>query len=436
MLKFAFYLGLSIVGFMGTLVNPCIGAASCILAYLFNPVALAIDNHGIRYQLWLTAAFIVSVVIHRAAGLPKVGREGRVPMALWAFVAVATLTSLWAVHSSEQALTGVYELFKTALTATLLIRVVKTERDVRMIVLACLVGGLHAAFMQVLGPRFGYMPTADPKEAVPLPDPLAPVMVLLLPVACLVAINGRRLERWIAICAVPVLVDGLIVTYERAALMGFAAEIPLLLFFLPRRIVVRAGPAVLLAGVLLFWRFAPSDYWERAATILHPTEEGSAASRFVINQASWAMFSDYPFGVGYNNYPDVSPRYLAAGYLTEGRRSAHNMYFTILCETGFPGVLLWLMSFGGALWLLRRVRKNRRGRSPTPVEVYAMGAEIGLYGWLVVGWTQSFHEVDPAFWFLALAVVITRIQHKQMAEPEKACDPALDGNDATEEVLA
>ena len=68
---------------------------------------------------------------------------------------------------------------------------------------------------------------------------------------------------------------------------------------------------VVLVGIALFvFRLAPADYWARMQTIEAPTQESSANSRFLIANASLQILADYPMGVGYRNYPDVSPRYL------------------------------------------------------------------------------------------------------------------------------
>src|SRR5439155_8618350 len=155
---------------------------------------------------------------------------------------------------------------------------------------------------------------------------------------------------------------------------------------------------------------------------------------FVIAEASLQMFQDYPLGVGYRNYPDVSPAYLDAKYLTidDGvpRRAAHNSYFSVLCETGIVGFGFWTCAILGTMWMLRTMRRGMDRERPTVLEVYALGFEIGLYGWLVAGLTYSLHEVDPAYWMMAFGVIITRLA-KQDRRVRVAADTDLE--DAGEE---
>jgi hypothetical protein len=50
---------------------------------------------------------------------------------------------------------------------------------------------------------------------------------------------------------------------------------------------------------------------------------------------------------------------------------------------------------------------------------YALGLEVGLLGWCAYGLFQTEHEVDPAYWFAAMAVIIYRL-HKSAAQSPEA----------------
>jgi hypothetical protein len=66
---------------------------------------------------------------------------------------------------------------------------------------------------------------------------------------------------------------------------------------------------------------------------------------------------------------------------------------------------------------MRRLRQSRDGGNLDNLAVYALGIELGLYGWMVGGLFHAMHEVDPAYWFVGFAVVLTRLQG-QRAESE------------------
>lgn len=423
MLKAILYLSLTAAGIGAGFVNPLFGAIACIEAYLLNPAIFQMSDGGFRYQLWTTIAFLVSLAIHRPRGLARVGRERAVLWALWIFVGIGALSALWAEISSREALDAIFEVFKTVLMISFLPLIIRNERDMSRLMIAFVVGAWHAGFMFTFGVRWGYIATSFGRgDGSVVPDPQTAVLVLFVPLVCLLIMRGTKLERILAVLALPFVLNGIVETYERTGFVALAVEMLLLLLILPKKTVLRLAP-VLIAGACLFiFRLTPPDYWQRMGTIQTPTEEASANSRFVINSASWNMFLDHPWGVGYRNYPVVSPRYLDREYLTQGRRSAHNSFFTVACETGLQGFVAWIGAFGGALWLLRRIRKGADRSNPSRIQTYAMGLEFGLYGWLAGGWFQSYHEVDPAYWFAAIAVVLTRLDQRQKAEAAESVE--------------
>ena len=420
MLKAILYLGLALFGITWTFISPFAGVITCIEAYLMNPSALAMTDGGFRYQLFTSVALILSWMIRRPPGLPRMGTEVWVMRLMWMFTAVGALSALWAVASAAVAIQTVYEVFKTVLLVALMVRLIQTERQMSTVVTALIVGAWHAGFIHIFGVRWGYAYTSMGKEFGVLPDPQTGVMVMFVPLVILVAIFGTRTQRVLAWCALPFVLDSIVETYERTGLVAVGFQGVLLLFYLPKRITLRLLPVIFAAGLLFTFRFTPKDYWEKMTTILNPHAEASANGRFAINEASQRMFIDYPWGVGYRNYMYVSPRYLPNELLTDvgeqRLRAAHNSYYAILCDTGIEGFLPWIGAFGCAILLLRRIRRHIDPHNLSPVHVYAMAFELGLYGWAVAGWTQGYQEVDPAYWFAGFAVVLARLSAASRAE--------------------
>jgi O-antigen ligase len=428
-IKALFYIVFALIGIVAGLVSPVAGAASSLLAYLANPPIIVGDLTSFRFQLLLTLAFIVGCIVHRGRGLEKVGREGLVLKLIWSFAALALLSSTWAVYSSEQAVNAIWEVIKTLLMCSLMVRVIRSEKDMRWLIIACLIGILHASIAHTFGIRFGYVSSSYSRSIGVLPDAQRAVLVLFIPMLVLTAILAKRkIDRLLSCVILPFALNSVISTYERTGFVSLAVELIGILLFVPKRIVMRLIPVVA-GGLLLFVFFlAPDDYWTKVSTIENPHEEASANSRFAIGEASWQMLNDYPMGVGYRNYPDVSPRYLSESLLTDGRRSAHNSFFSVACETGLIGFTLWISAFAGTIWLCRRIRKKSRLTDLSLTEVYAMGIEIGLYGWLAGGFFQADHEADPAYWFIAFAVILTRLheQSKKSADNPEEPEAALE----------
>lgn len=422
MLKLGFYLILTVIGIVGALMNPVAGAIASVGFYMMNPSALAMETGGLRFQQYVTVAFLMGVLLYPARPLPAKGGEGRIVILLWIFIALAMISGLVATFSSANAFAALFELAKTVLVSTLLVRAIRTEKHLHLLVLALVLGVLHAATMHVLGPRLGFVPLHLSREYGVLPDQQTSVMLLFVPLLVVLAGSASKWTRVLAFCTLPLAIDSIVNTFQRTGFVSLAVEMLLIFVLAPRKLTKKIVPVALVGIALFVFRFTPDDYWEWMSTISAPTEEASANSRLIVNGASIRMFLDHPLGVGYRNYPDVSPRYLPRTILSNGRRAAHNVYFNILCETGIQGFIIWISAVIGTLVLLRRLRKQDAKFGDMSFAPYALGFEIGLYGWLVDGCFQGDQEADPAYWFMALAVVMTRLYY--VRQKERAAAPA------------
>jgi hypothetical protein len=414
MIRIVVYLGLTGFGLVATLCNPLAGAITCLEAYLLNP-GIFVD--GVRFQLITTIAFLASCMLYQPRGAPRVGAEGSVLTALWAFTGIGALTSLWAVVDSQLALDTTFELAKTILMISLIVRVIRTEAHLSIVSWACLIGLSHGAFAHTFGVKFGYVPASFALDSGVFPDSQGSVVELFVPMFLLLAAHGTRYERVFSFLALPVVCNSIITTHQRTYFLVMAVECVLLVLLLPKKAVRRLLPILAVGcGVVLF-RLTPSHYWEWYGTIADPTNEASANGRFTLAEVSGRMLMDHPMGVGAGNFTVVSPQYLPAEALTEGKRSSHNAYTTVACENGFLGFGLWAYAFAAALWILRRIRKSVQGGTPNRIELYAMGLEVGLLGWLVGGLTQGDSGTDPAYWFVALSVVLRRLHYQAELAP-------------------
>jgi len=432
MLKSILYLFLLVLGLGATLSSSLWGAVTVILAFLLNPIVLAREIPLLRYQFYATIAFILSIMMNPIRPLQSTSADRLVFRSLWTYVAICYLSSIWAVKtywSYEHA----YNFSKTVLVAWLLTKVVNNERGIHILIIACLIGAFHATFMHTFGIDLGWVSQRHGGEFGVLPTAQAPVMVLFLPLFVLIAIFGRnRFENLLGWVSLPIVLNSIVESYQRAYFVGLLAEGIYLLVFLPKRITLRLAPALVAAVLLYVFVLTPENYWSWMDTINSPTEEGSANSRFDLYKGSAQMLSDHPMGVGYRCYLFESHKYLPERLEDpDGTLSAHSSICTVACETGILGFSLWITSIGAALWLLRKIRKAADLSNPSQIDIFAMGIEIGLYGWFVGGLFHSDHEVDPTYWFLAFAVVLYRLRfapgNKYDKHRELDDDSDLDG---------
>jgi len=245
----------------------------------------------------------------------------------------------------------------------------------------------------------------------------------------LVGLSGRR--RLLLLLMVPFILNGVILTASRGAMLALAAAGLSVLAFAPRmrRSTVYAGA---LLGILLFARLAQSDvFWERMSTLLQIENvqqlDPSAEHRFEIAQANWKMFLDHPMGVGFKGNAILSPQYVRQDLLTRGQRSAHNTFLAVLIDEGLPGLLIFLaMLWWAAIRIFCQKRLDREGL-PASLGVYRAAVAGGLAAYAVAGFFSNYVTAEVVIWLLALVSVLdglTAAAMARVARPAASPEPA------------
>lgn len=178
-------------------------------------------------------------------------------------------------------------------------------------------------------------------------------LITFLPFAIyLFAVARNNITKGLMIAAIGLLVIGLFGTGSRGAFLGISAAVVYLV------LNSRKTPAAfVVAGIImvLAYALAPQAYIDRMRSIENYEEDSSALARIMAWKASVRMAMDHPLGVGAGNFPtaygrfyrpkleDIDPRIYA------GMRwiAPHSIYFLVLGEYGFPGLItvLSLLAF-------------------------------------------------------------------------------------------
>jgi probable O-glycosylation ligase (exosortase A-associated) len=219
----------------------------------------------------------------------------------------------------------------------------------------------------------------------------------------------RRFEQFLA---VGVLYRALS-TYSRG---GFLAALALGGHFAMRsRYRVRA---LMVAGILLVLALSvlPSAFWDRMSTIDAAVQDpdsldASSASRLYFWQVAVVMANDHPLtGIGMNVYPAVYDHYDASGGLYGRGRACHSSWFTLLSETGYTGLSIFLVMLVYAFRSCRMAMRlpSKDGR-PSELAIYAAGLEGGLIVFIVAGTFLSYQYAEIWWHVLALSAVTGRL---------------------------
>ena len=215
-------------------------------------------------------------------------------------------------------------------------------------------------------------------------------------------------------------------TYERTALVCVVV-MSLHMFLRSRRKLLFGLVAVV--AVPIITATAVGTWSERMSTIGHYDKENSALVRILVWQWTFNYSLSHPLGGGFNSYivnsiavpgDDANP----GGSIMNGR-AFHSIYFEVLGELGWPGLIMFLLvgvtSFVSLFRLSRKCRKT-----PDLVWVSDMSGAIQtsmlifLSGGAFVG-----IAFQPTFWYFVSMGISLRayVWHAERVEPSGA--PAL-----------
>lgn len=162
--------------------------------------------------------------------------------------------------------------------------------------------------------------------------------------------------------------------------------------------------------------FAPSDVWSRLSSLKSASSSGkleeandrrSAEQRLEIWKVAWSVHEAFPItGVGWAGYPNAHMAFARrTGFdrIASGARDTHNTYLTVLAETGWIGLGLWLTLIG--LVVSKALRAMRRVRSYAAE--YAMQLKMLLLSLLSYGACAVFGSfAHMSFTYLHLTTIL------------------------------
>ena len=176
------------------------------------------------------------------------------------------------------------------------------------------------------------------------------------------------------------LVMSIVVTQSRG---GTIALVIVGLYFWAKSRRKALTAAMAACAVVLVVYAAPPGYFERIKTTTN-TEEDSAAGRITAWKTSFKIALGSPLlGAGAGNFP------VAFGSINGGRwMTAHSIYFLLLGELGFPGLILLLAlifaNLAANARLQRKLKNHASPRAPTMASLLTC-TSASLIGFAIAG---------------------------------------------------
>jgi putative inorganic carbon (hco3(-)) transporter len=185
------------------------------------------------------------------------------------------------------------------------------------------------------------------------PNDISAVMMIIVPFSLFQGLRPREsmLSRAIAGFSILLTILLLILAKSRGALLSALVMVAVVMLLRSRR----KGIAMAVAGVALALFVPISASFNRSASDLSESSE----SRLEYWKTATRMALHHPFfGVGFGGYPLRFEQYTSQ-FIEFGNRTAHSSWFLVLGETGWVGLVLFLVFYGYAVRAAWSIREER-----------------------------------------------------------------------------
>ena len=196
-------------------------------------------------------------------------------------------------------------------------------------------------------------------------------------------------------------------TFARTGLVTLPVVLILLFMRSKRKVLAFVALGIFYIGIM---SFAPQRLFDRAESIQTHTD-ASAQMRLESWYVAWRFALEHPWGGGFwvLDHDAVFSRYLTSYFRSQ---SAHNIYFEVLADHGFPGLFIYIgliVSTYYSLFRLRRaVASNPQGEW---LENYCRMVQISLTAFMIGGnflplsyWDYFYHLVSFSILLHAIAI--------------------------------
>ncbi len=215
-------------------------------------------------------------------------------------------------------------------------------------------------------------------------------------------------------------------TYSRGGFLGLLT-FALGLIALNRN-KIRNLIMVAVAGVVLL-QFAPAAWFQRIDTIGTATVDTSFTDRITAWKVSLLIALDRPFfGGGFHAIQDTDVylkygkdlarvNFMASAPLRAAGMAAHSIYFEVLGDLGFTGLILFVGMLALAIRSCSTIRRRARGHADMAwmVELASM-LRLSLIVYMVAGAALSFAYFEGVYVLVALLSVTRRMQAIELAK--------------------
>jgi probable O-glycosylation ligase (exosortase A-associated) len=242
---------------------------------------------------------------------------------------------------------------------------------------------------------------------------IALALVMVLPLMRYLQLVSENKKLRMALGAAQALTaTAVLATYSRAGFLALAVVGLLLLLKSRRKIVLGLAVAAIIPLLLAFM---PQKWFDRMHTINKYEQDASAMGRINAWGFAWNLASDRPItGGGFKAFT----RELFHTYAPDpdNHHDAHSIYFQVLAEQGFPGLIMFLglgcLTWRTGSWVTRHTKELPDLQWAGDLSAMT---QVSMAGYAVGGAFASLAYFDLPYHLLAI-VVLCKTFVKQAAE--------------------
>jgi putative inorganic carbon (HCO3(-)) transporter len=386
--------------------RPVVGVLAYACVGLMNPHRLTYGAaYNFPFAMLLCGMTLLSLVISKEK--KKLPMTGPV-LVLLIFIAWMTLTSTMALVP-ETTWDGWSKVMKTMLMLIVTMMIVRTAADVKALALVVAMSlgfwGFKSGLYTIMsGGSAGMMGPANSY----ISDNNTLALGLVTSVPLLVYVASQAPPKWIrrGVVALAVLTAvGALGSYSRGALLGAIAMG--LFLWLKSSSKLKTGLLIVLLAPIIYLSM-PDAWTGRMHSIDDYQEDQSAMGRinswyFAINVAN-----HYPLGGGMGVF---TPRiYEMYAPFPQSFHVAHSIYFEVLADNGYGGLLIFLLLFLLGWRTGTRVLRACKGKPELAwAETLTRMCQVSIIGYLVAGAFLSLAYYDLPYYVLAILVCLEKV---------------------------
>jgi putative inorganic carbon (HCO3(-)) transporter len=416
-LRTIFVITLAVVGFAYALQ----GAFYALLLYLwvayFRPESWVWD--GVLQDLNLS--YIAGVWLVVMAFLSRSRWSGGLRLGLLLLFLAHTAISAFLAQHAAYAWPFWLEYLKVVIVTCLIVALTTNARQFRLVLLTIALSlGFESAKQGWLG-LILHPGSVNMNTHALLGDNngVAVGMMMLAPVFMMLASTANtRTERYLhRFLCLGVLYRG-ISTYSRGGFLACAAMGLVYILRSPRRVPALAG---ILTVSLIIVPVLPKDFWDRIGTITSVEDpddpDRSALGRLHFWDTALVMANANPiFGIGHHAFQAEYNQYDDSGGKFGSRRAVHSVWFGLLAELGYPGLILFLAQL---LLAFRACALARRAARVSPANAilgrFALMLEASLIAYVVGGTFLTFQYLEMYWHFVGLSIALYVLARNALA---------------------